>query len=458
MKELTVAIVGHTNTGKTSLIRSLTHDRNFGEVRDEPSTTINVEQLAIQTETMSFTYVDTPGIEDAMGILDELELEGPIEDKREEAERLERFILNPAMYDDFEQEIKVLKQLFEADLTLYVVDTRLPFLPKFADELTLILQTHKPFLPILNFLNEGEYIDVWKEQLKARGIHHYLEFDTIVPPQKRRLYEQVAIMFPDYYENIQQFITQHELQQEELFHAALKEVANFYLNALTLQIRLPKSTPSESVLRELQNQVGSLEARSVKALLDLYRFNDEDVKLLSLQLDESRYEDDFFTSDNLINFSMQFGKGATVGAGVFAVGDVISGFSTLGAATATGAILGGVGNTLKFYGNKIWDKLNDIELYCVNNDAIYTLTARLLTLVGLLNGRSHAQLDPILLGAESKQDEPLMRMMRESARYRAFDSFSILNHSFSDNRSREKAINEITQFLETHYRSLFRAR
>lgn len=36
-KTLKIAIVGHTNTGKTSLIRTLTRERNFGEVKDEAS-------------------------------------------------------------------------------------------------------------------------------------------------------------------------------------------------------------------------------------------------------------------------------------------------------------------------------------------------------------------------------------------------------------------------------------
>ncbi|WP_200870248.1 GTPase, partial [Pseudomonas aeruginosa] len=40
---LILAVVGHTNTGKTSLLRTLTRDRGFGEVSHRPSTTRHVE-------------------------------------------------------------------------------------------------------------------------------------------------------------------------------------------------------------------------------------------------------------------------------------------------------------------------------------------------------------------------------------------------------------------------------
>ncbi|WP_241130446.1 GTPase, partial [Achromobacter xylosoxidans] len=36
---INVAVVGHTNTGKTSLLRTLTRDTSFGDVADQPGTT-----------------------------------------------------------------------------------------------------------------------------------------------------------------------------------------------------------------------------------------------------------------------------------------------------------------------------------------------------------------------------------------------------------------------------------
>ena len=42
-RPLKLAVVGHTNVGKTSLLRTLTRDAGFGEVSHRPSTTRHVE-------------------------------------------------------------------------------------------------------------------------------------------------------------------------------------------------------------------------------------------------------------------------------------------------------------------------------------------------------------------------------------------------------------------------------
>ena len=44
---LSLAVVGHTNTGKTSLLRTLLRDSTFGEVKNAPSTTRHVEEALI---------------------------------------------------------------------------------------------------------------------------------------------------------------------------------------------------------------------------------------------------------------------------------------------------------------------------------------------------------------------------------------------------------------------------
>ena len=71
---LKAAIVGHTNTGKTSLVRTLTRDAEFGEVSDRPATTRHVEGtvLLINGRPLVELY-DTPGLEDPIGLLELLD-------------------------------------------------------------------------------------------------------------------------------------------------------------------------------------------------------------------------------------------------------------------------------------------------------------------------------------------------------------------------------------------------
>ena len=47
MSDLSVAVVGHANAGKTSLMRTLLRDSEFGEVADQAGTTRHVEGGAL---------------------------------------------------------------------------------------------------------------------------------------------------------------------------------------------------------------------------------------------------------------------------------------------------------------------------------------------------------------------------------------------------------------------------
>ncbi|MHC4947061.1 MAG: GTPase domain-containing protein, partial [Planctomycetota bacterium] len=57
-----VAVVGHTNTGKTSLLRTLTRDTGFGEVSPSPAQTRHVEGTALLVGGRPLLELyDTPG-------------------------------------------------------------------------------------------------------------------------------------------------------------------------------------------------------------------------------------------------------------------------------------------------------------------------------------------------------------------------------------------------------------
>src|SRR5690606_19040296 len=87
-----LAVVGHTNTGKTSLMRTLLRDEYFGEVADRPGTTRHVESAQLLTGTGQAILVlrDTPGLEDAMGVLDYLDQLVPPQERHDGPERIAR--------------------------------------------------------------------------------------------------------------------------------------------------------------------------------------------------------------------------------------------------------------------------------------------------------------------------------------------------------------------------------
>ncbi len=68
---LTIAVVGHTNAGKTSLLRTLTRRVDFGQVSDRPGTTRHAEAVALRLDGReAVRFIDTPGLEDSVALLD----------------------------------------------------------------------------------------------------------------------------------------------------------------------------------------------------------------------------------------------------------------------------------------------------------------------------------------------------------------------------------------------------
>ena len=71
---LKVAVIGHTNTGKTSLLRTLTRDVTFGEVSSRPATTRIVEGSTLFIGGMpALDLIDTPGLESSTELHERLD-------------------------------------------------------------------------------------------------------------------------------------------------------------------------------------------------------------------------------------------------------------------------------------------------------------------------------------------------------------------------------------------------
>lgn len=444
---ITIAIVGHTNTGKTSLVRALTRQRNFGEVKNAPATTIDVTNISLQSSDFTFNFVDTPGIEDAMSILELIPRASLQTSKSDEKKALLALMQNPEYKADFDQEFKVLNQMLKSDIAFYVIDVRQPFLPRYHYELILLLKTHIPILPILNFTQNAQYIDDWKRELKANGLHHYLEFDTILLPRKQRLYEQIAIMFPEHYQSIQSFITAQNTLDNERTEKAFTLLANFYFDLMTLRVKADtKQIDTQNINAQIATAIAKIEKKFIDQLLDLYNFNHEDIQHITLHTEANATTQDMFTLDEFGQFSIQFGKGAAAGATMMVGVDLVSGMTTLGIASATGAVIGGVFSSLWNYGERIVDKWRDIEYFYIDQPTAVKLMLNLLYIIERLNDRSHADLNPIIINDETESSADITNFMKQTENLRAYPEL----HQKSDAK-KDKLIQKIVKAIQSSF-------
>ena len=194
---LKVAIVGHTNTGKTSLVRTLTRDAEFGEVSDRPATTRHVEGTVLLVEGRPLVELyDTPGLEDPIGLLELLDrMRG---DRRHDwIDVIREFLDSPAAHGDYAQEAKAIRQVLASDVALYVIDARDRVLGKHRDELEILGRCARPVMPVLNFVASPEArTDEWREHLSRVNMHAVAEFDTVVLNEfaEQRLFEKMRTL------------------------------------------------------------------------------------------------------------------------------------------------------------------------------------------------------------------------------------------------------------------------
>ena len=401
---LKLAVVGHTNVGKTSLLRTLTRDVGFGEVSHRPSTTRHVEgaRLSVDGQALLELY-DTPGLEDAIALLDYLDrLDRPGE-RLDGPARLARFMEGSEARQRFEQEAKVLRQLQASDAGLYVIDAREPVLAKYRDELNVLAMCGRPLLPVLNFVASANHReDDWREALARLGLHALVRFDSVAPPLdgERRLYESLALMHEKSRPQLQRLIDDHEAQRVARHRSAKRLIAELLVDCAACRRSVANQPELEkSAIEELRAQVRQREQRCVEALLRLYAFRREDARADDLPLLDGRWGDDLFNPETIKQLGIRLGGGAAAGAAAGAGVDLLVGGLTLGTAALAGALLGGGAQTLRNYGSRIKGKLQGQRELTVDDAVLRLLALRQQHLLQALDNRGHAAVEAVRLDA-----------------------------------------------------------
>ncbi|MCF7534174.1 GTPase/DUF3482 domain-containing protein [Pseudomonas petrae] len=440
MRPLKLAVVGHTNVGKTSLLRTLTRDVGFGEVSHRPSTTRHVEgaRLSVDGEALLELY-DTPGLEDAIALLDYLErLDRPGE-RLDGPARLGRFLEGSEARQRFEQEAKVLRQLLASDAGLYVIDAREPVLAKYRDELAVLASCGKPLLPVLNFVSSAQQREPdWREALARIGLHALVRFDSVAPPEdgERRLYESLALLLETSRERLERLIADQQAQRDARKQSAARLISELLLDCAACRRSVATDSGQvQAAIDGLRKAVRQREQRCVESLLKLYAFRREDASASDLPLMDGRWGDDLFNPETLKLLGVRVGGGIAAGAAAGAGVDLLVGGITLGAAAVVGAIAGGALQTARSYGGRLMDKLKGQRELTVDDAVLRLLALRQRQLLQALEVRGHAAMESI------KLTEPLDKTWREGKlpealhKARAHPQWSSLNPGAKLNQS-----------------------
>lgn len=427
---LKVAVVGHTNTGKTSLMRTLMRDATFGEVSDHPAVTRHVEGARITIDaSRALELFDTPGLEDSIGLLEHLDiLSRQAGAARPGVEQVRAFLAGDEAQGRFAQEAKALRQLIDSDVALYVIDARERVLPKYRDELEILSRCAKPVVPVLNFIASPQAnSSPWRSALAELNLHAVAEFDTVVFDQagEIRLLEKMRTLLDAYRPTIDNLIALRHQQRRDLISASARLIAELLVDAAAHHAVIPlaQKEKAEVDIERFRNDIRRRESRCVHDLLELHRFTIDDYRELPLAIENDQWGTDLFNPAALKQFGIRAGSAAAAGALAGLAIDAAVGGMTLGAATALGATIGAAAGFVHTHGKRMLDRARGYsELHC-DRATLTLLLVRQTALAGALMRRGHAAVEPIAVAdaatrftgsSSAKWSRPILSLLDEA--------------------------------------------
>ena len=446
---LSLAVVGHTNTGKTSLIRTLLHRRDFGQIGNRAGTTRQVSSaaLAVDGQTLITVY-DSPGLEDAPGLLDWLETQPG--ERHKGPDRIHQLLTDPTARARFDHEARVLDLMLNVDVALYVIDAREPVLEKYQDELAVLALCARPILAVLNFVASPASRETeWRDALARVGLHTVLAFDAMVrdPATERRLFEKLSSQLDAFAPTLSTWLAHRQQEEQERLAAASESIAELLIDVAAAErlAELDASSERARAIDALRRAVREREQVCVATLLDLYRFGREDYADTDLPLSDGRWQEDLFDPETLKYHGIRTGGHIGAGAGAGAVVDVATGGLSLGAGTLVGAALGAGVGLVRGFGSRIGDRLRGRERLMVDEATLRLLAWRQLELLTGLRQRGHASQAPLKPAererwAEKKLPDAIQRARRHPG-------WSALNAAEGLDPARGRAIQELAELL-----------
>ncbi len=459
---LRVAVVGHTNTGKTSLLRTLTRDARFGQVSDRPATTRHVEGATLLVHgAPQVELYDTPGLEDSIGLLEYLD--DLRADRRQDwIEVIRAFLDDPdeaaPVHDRFEQEAKAIRQVLASDAALYVVDCRERVLGKHRDELEILARCARPLVPVLNFLASPEaQVEAWREHLRRLGLHAVAEFDTVVLNEtaERRLFETMITLLDRFRPTLEALIADREAERRRLVSGAAGLIADLLIDVAAHTVSVPGDADKDAAIDALQDRVRLREQQTAEEILALFRFRSDDYEAEAVPAATGQWGRDPFDPDLLTELGISVGSGAAVGAATGLTVDVLLGGLSLGAATALGALVGATWSGAESHGQRLWDRARGYAELRVDDATLRLLAVRQIGLAQALLRRGHASQDKIRMVAEAdtaRQGWVKKALPDPVKRARRHPEWSRLTEEDSTSGGRDKARAALAQEIEAALR------
>lgn len=344
----TFAIVGAVNHGKSSVVSALAENDQV-RISSMPGETVSCQRFWLRD---LFAFYDTPGFQNAIEALRELE---PAGRASEPLEVFRSFLKRHQGEADFEAELRLLKPIVEEDAgIIYVVDGSEPLLEIHVAEMEILRLTGQPRLAVINRTKAEDHLAEWRRRL---GLHfnavrefdaHQASFsnrvellETLAGIEQRwkpQLMSAVAIFREEWEKRLDDCA--------EIMVELLQDALNHCETAAGSELFSRRKEIGEKLKRRFMDAVSQREARAHKELIQLFEHH----RVKPGHVLDQVIDSGLFSEETWRLFGLNEGQlvvaGTIGGAAAGALFDLATAGHSLGLPTIVGAASGAVGSFL----------------------------------------------------------------------------------------------------------------
>ena len=408
-----LAVVGHPNKGKSSIVATLAHDESV-QISPHPGTTTSTRYYPMKVDgELLYTLADTPGFQRARHVLAWLRKRGVQADAR--AQAVADFVRSHSASGAYLDECELLDPIINGAGILYVVDGSKPYASEYEAEMEILRWSGRPSMALVNPIGSAEHVDSWRNALGQ-----YFSVVRVFDAMAADFARQVALLraFGELDEAwahaFQRAVRVLETNRHHRHDLAAQTIADMIAESMLLtSVRdIESSDDADAITKELEDShrraIAAIEAKARHKVERAYehdglqRIEPGIGDALEHDLFDERTWTIFGLTPSQLAVTAALG-GAVLGAGV----DVLLGGASLMLGSAAGAVIGAASALLG--GGQLADiRVSDTSALggvritvgpIKDQNFPYVLLGRALHHQRLVAMRTHAQRDALLIEA-----------------------------------------------------------
>ena len=179
-----LAIVGHPNKGKSSIVSTLAQDASV-RISSRSGTTTRNRANSIRLDGRELCrLVDTPGFQRPRAAMDWMQRHS--RSAADHPETVRRFLEEHRQDPRFSAECELLEPVVEGAGILYVIDGSVPYGPDYDAEMEILRWSGGPSMALINRIGSADYAPSWREPL-SQYFRIVREFNALSEPFERQV-------------------------------------------------------------------------------------------------------------------------------------------------------------------------------------------------------------------------------------------------------------------------------